>query len=144
VRMKAVVWDGEELGAKFREEEIPADLMDKALEVRGKLIDAVADEDDAVMNKYLEGQEISIEEIKRCARAATIGGKIVPVFAGSAFKNKGIQPMLDGVIDYLPCPLDIPPVKGLDPSDSAVSLQRKPEFQEPFSALAFKILTDPF
>jgi elongation factor G len=144
ITMKAYIWEGEELGAKFRQEECPANLVEKCTALRNKLIDAVAEEEDAVMNKYLEGQEISIEEIKRCARAATIKNRIVPVFAGSAFKNKGVQPMLDGVIDYLPCPLDIQNVQGTDPNDDAVKMERPPDSKAPFSALAFKILTDPY
>jgi elongation factor G len=144
VTMKAYVWHGEELGAKFSEAPVPDDLRAKCEDLRTKLIEAVAEEEDEVMSKYLEGQEISIEEIKRCARKATIANKVVPVFAGSAFKNKGVQPMLDGVIDYLPCPLDIPNVQGTDPSNEETKLERPPDAKAPFSALAFKILTDPY
>ena len=144
ITMKAIVWEGEDLGASFKEIEIPEDMMDECKRLREKLIDAVAEQDDEIMNKYLEGTELTIEEIMSCARKATLGLKIVPCFGGSAFKNKGVQPLLDAVIDFLPSPLDVPPIEGHDVKDEEKKIIRKAEFKEPFSALAFKILTDPF
>ena len=114
--MKAYVYDDETLGAKYRIDDIPADLMDKAKEYREKMLDAVAEFDDQVMEKYLNGQSLTEEEIRRVMRAGTITMKVIPVLCGSAFKNKGVQQLLDGVVDFLPSPLDIPPVKGIDPN----------------------------
>ncbi len=143
VSMKAYVYDDETLGAKYKIEEIPADLLDKAKEYREKMLEAVAEFDDQVMEKYLNGQSLTEEEIHRVIRAATIKMKVTPVLCGSAFKNKGVQQLLDGVVEYLPSPLDIPAVKGLDPNTNK-ELERKPADTEPFSALAFKIMSDPF
>ena len=143
VSMKAYVYDDETLGAKYKIEEIPADLVDKAKEYREKMLEAVAEFDDHVMEKYLNGQSLTEEEIKRVIRAATIKMKVTPVLCGSAFKNKGVQQLLDGVVDFLPSPLDIPAVKGLDPNTNK-EVERKPADSEPFSALAFKIMSDPF
>jgi elongation factor G len=143
VSMKAYVYDDETLGAKYRIEEIPADLVDKAKEYREKMLEAVAEFDDHVMEKYLNGQSLTEDEIKRVIRAATIKMKVTPVLCGSAFKNKGVQQLLDGVVDFLPSPLDIPAVKGLDPNTNK-EVERKPADSEPFSALAFKIMSDPF
>ena len=143
VSMKAYVYDDETLGAKYKIEEIPADLLDKAKEYREKMLEAVAEFDDQVMEKYLNGQSLTEEEIHRVIRAATIKMKVTPVLCGSAFKNKGVQQLLDGVVDYLPSPLDIPAVKGIDPNTNK-ELERKPADTEPFSALAFKIMSDPF
>jgi elongation factor G len=143
VSMKAYVYDDETLGAKYRIEEIPADLVDKAKEYREKMLEAVAEFDDHVMEKYLNGQSLTEDEIKRVIRAATIKMKVIPVLCGSAFKNKGVQQLLDGVVDFLPSPLDIPAVKGLDPNTNK-EVERKPADSEPFSALAFKIMSDPF
>jgi elongation factor G len=143
ITMKAVVWEDESLGAKFHEEEVPAALKEQAEEYREKLLEAAADGDEALMEKYLEGKAISEGELRRGIRGATLELKIVPVLCGSAFRNKGVQPMLDAVVDFLPSPLDIPPVKGVEPrSDKAA--ERPAKDDAPFSALAFKIMTDPF
>ncbi|MGE5216689.1 MAG: elongation factor G [Chloroflexota bacterium] len=143
VTMKAVVWEEESLGAKFHEEPISAQLQSQAAEYREKLLEAVADSDEAVMEKYLEGKEISEAELRNAIRRATLSLKIVPVVCGSAFRNKGVQPMLDAVVDYLPSPLDIPPVKGTEVGNSEPA-ERPAKDDAPFSALAFKIMTDPF
>jgi elongation factor G len=143
VTMKAVVWEDESLGAKFHEAEIPADLQEQAEEYREKLLEAAADGDEAVMEKYLEGKEISEAELRKGIRGATLALKIVPVVCGTAFRNKGVQPMLDAVVDYLPSPVDIPPIKGVEPGTDKVE-ERPANDDAPFSALAFKIMTDPF
>jgi len=144
VEMRAILWHDETMGAKYSVEEIPADLLDKAKEFRQHLIEAVADSDDALMEKYLEGQEPTVAELKSAIRKATIGMKIFPVLMGSSFKNKGVQTLLDAVIDFLPSPLDIPPMVGHDPEDPEKELIRRPDDNEPFAALGFKIMTDPF
>ncbi len=144
VEMKAILWHDETMGAKYSVEEIPANLLDKAKEFRQHLIEAVADSDDAVMEKYLEGEDPTLDELKSAIRKATIGMKIFPVLMGSSFKNKGVQTLLDAVVDYLPSPLDIPPMIGHDPEDPEIEIIRKPDDNEPFSALGFKIMTDPF
>ncbi len=143
VTMKGFYYDDETLGAKYKIAEIPPDMVDKAKEYREKMIEAVAEFDDHVMEKYLNGQSLSEEELRRCIRAGVIAMKITPVLCGSAFKNKGVQQLLDGVVDYLPSPVDIPPVKGIDPN-SGKEVERKPSDNEPFAALAFKIMSDPF
>ena len=143
VSMKAIVWEDESLGAKFHSEAIPADLMAQAGEYREKLLEAAADSDEAIMEKYLEGKEISESELRQAIRQGTLSLKIVPVVCGSAFRNKGVQPMLDAVVDYLPSPLDIPPVKGVEPGSTGVA-ERPAKDDAPFSALAFKIMTDPY
>jgi elongation factor G len=143
ITMKAYVYDDETLGAKYKVEEIPADLVDKAKEYREKMLEAVAEFDDHVMEKYLNGQSLTEEEIRRVVRAGAITLKVTPVLCGSAFKNKGVQQLLDGVVDFLPSPVDIPAVKGLDPN-TGKEVERKPSDTEPFSALAFKIMSDPF
>ena len=143
ITMKAYVYDDETLGAKYKIEEIPADLMDKAKEYREKMLDAVAEFDDQVMEKYLNGQALTEDEIRRVIRAAAISMKVTPVLCGSAFKNKGVQQLLDGVVDFLPSPLDIPPVKCIDPNTDK-EVERKASDSEPFAALAFKIMSDPF
>ncbi|HEY6083914.1 MAG TPA: elongation factor G [Nitrospira sp.] len=143
ITMKAFVYDDETLGAKYKIEEIPADLVDKAKEYREKMLEAVAEFDDQVMEKYLNGQALTEDEIRRVVRAGTIAMKITPVLCGSAFKNKGVQQLLDGVVDFLPSPLDIPPVKCMDPNTNK-EVQRKASDSEPFAALAFKIMSDPF
>ncbi|HKT33723.1 MAG TPA: elongation factor G [Nitrospira sp.] len=143
ITMKAYVYDDETLGAKYKVEDIPADLVDKAKEYREKMLEAVAEFDDQVMEKYLNGQSLTEDEIRRVVRAGTIKMKVIPVLCGSAFKNKGVQQLLDGVVDFLPSPLDIPAVKGLDPN-TGKEIERKPSDSEPFSALAFKIMSDPF
>src|SRR5215470_18421625 len=141
--MKAYVYDDETLGAKYIINEIPADQLDRAKEYREKMLDAVAEFDDQTMDKYLNGEPLSEEEIRRAIRAGVISMKMTPILCGSAFKNKGVQQLLDGVVDFLPSPLDIPAVKGLDPN-TGKELERKPSDSEPFSALAFKIMSDPF
>src|SRR5215468_8931095 len=140
--MRALTWRGEtQKGEDYAIEEIPASLVDQANEYREKLIETLAEVDDAVLAKYLEGEELTVEEIKAGIRRATIGSKANPVLCGSAFKNKGVQPMLDAVVDYLPSPLDIPAVEGTA-TDGETPITRKPSVSEPFSALAFKIQTD--
>ncbi|PZM90849.1 MAG: elongation factor G, partial [Actinobacteria bacterium] len=142
IEMRALTWRGETVkGEDYTVEEIPADLVDKANEWREKLLETLAEADDAVMEKYLEGEELSVDEIRAGIRRATIANKINPVLCGSAFKNKGIQPMLDAVVHYLPSPLDVPAIEGTE-LDGATPAQRKPSVDEPFSGLAFKVQTD--
>ena len=143
ITMKAIVWEEETLGAKYHYEEIPDDLRDLAEEWREKMLEALADVDEEIMMKYLEGEEITEEEIKRVLREGTIGLKFFPMLCGAAFKNKGVQPLLDAVVDYLPSPLDIPPVKGINPKTGEEE-ERPASYDAPFAALAFKILTDPY
>ncbi len=143
VRMKGYFYEDETLGAKYKVDEIPQDLLAQATEYREKMLDAVAEFDDQVMEKYLNGHPLTEAEVMRAIRAATISMKITPVLCGSAFKNKGVQQLLDGVVDYLPSPLDIPPVKGVEPN-SGKEVERKSDDAEPFAALAFKIMSDPF
>ncbi len=142
IRMKAIYWDEASQGMKFELRDIPADLLAKAREWREKMVESAAEANEEMMNKYLEEGELSEAEIKQCLRIRTIAGEIVPMLCGSAFKNKGVQAMLDGVIDYLPAPTDIRPVKGELP-DGSIG-ERKASDDEPFSGLAFKIMTDPF
>jgi elongation factor G len=142
VRMVGVVWDDETLGAKYHDIEIPADLKDQAKEYRERLIEAAVELDDEVMTAYLEGKEPDEATLKRLIRKATISSAFFPVLCGSAFKNKGVQPLLDAVVDYLPSPLDVPPIKGIDPKGNEVV--RRPSDTEPLSLLAFKIMDDPF
>ncbi len=144
VSNNAIIWQDESLGAKFDIVEIPDDLKEQAKEYREKLIEKVVEEDDTIMEAYLDGKEPSIEELKKCIRAGTIKGNFVPILTGSAFKNKGVQPLLDAVIDFMPSPKDVESVKGVDVKDEATELTRKCDDDEPFSALAFKIMTDPF
>ena len=143
VRMKAIVWSGEELGAKFDVVDIPADLMDQAKEYHEKLIEAAVETDDAMLEAYLEGKHPSVEQLMACIRKGTIAAKFVPVLLGTAFKNKGVQPLLDAVIDYLPAPNDLPEVKGTKPGTDEPMVRQKTD-DEPFSALAFKIMNDPY
>ena len=143
IKMKAVIWDAETLGASFHEEDIPADLADKAQEYHEKLIEMAVEQDDAAMEAYLEGEEPSAATLKACIRKGTIAGEFVPVLCGTAFKNKGVQPMLDAVVDFLPSPVDIGDVKGKK-VDSDEDDSRPAEDDAPFSALAFKIMNDPF
>lgn len=142
VKMKAIFWDEASQGMKFEYAAIPAELEASANEWREKMVEAAAEADEKLMNQYLEGQALSEEDIKRGLRARTLASEIVPMLCGSAFKNKGVQAMLDAVVDYLPSPIDIPPVKGHDDDDAEVN--RKPEDQEKFAALAFKLMSDPF
>jgi elongation factor G len=142
IKMKAILWDEASQGMKFTYEDIPADLRDVAQEWREKMIEAAAEANEELMNKYLEGGELSEDEIKRGLRIRTIAGEIQPMLCGSAFKNKGVQRMLDAVVEFLPSPVDIPPVKGIDASDKPA--QRRADDAEKFAALAFKIMTDPY
>ena len=144
VSNNAIVWQDESLGAKFDIVEIPEDLKEQSAEYRLKLIEKAVEEDDSIMENYLEGNEPTIEELKLCIRKGTLNGSFVPVLTGSAFKNKGVQPLLDAVIDYMPSPTDVANVRGVDVNDDSKELTRKCEDNEPFSALAFKIMTDPF
>jgi len=143
VEMKAIIWDDESLGANFKVTEIPESELDLALEYREKMIEELSGNDDALMAKYLAGEKLTVAEIRSAIRTSTINIQICPVICGSAFKNKGVQNLLDAVIDYMPAPTDIPPITGLvEGSDDPVI--RKASDDEPFSALAFKIMTDPF
>ena len=141
IREKAIVWDGTELGATFHEEEVPADLVEAVGEARERAIEAAADVDEELMARYLEGETICVDALAKALRTATLSLRIVPVLCGSAFKNKGVQPLLDAVVDYLPSPLDVPPVEGRLPGKDE-TIARKADDNEPFSALAFKIATD--
>jgi elongation factor G len=143
VTMKAYVYDDETLGAKYKVDEIPADLLGRAKEYRDKMLDAVAEFDEQTMDKYLNGQSLTEEEIRRAIRAGVISMKVTPILCGSAFKNKGVQQLLDGVVDFLPSPLDVESVTGIDPNTEQ-EVKRRPSDSEPFAALAFKIMTDPF
>ena len=143
LKMKALRWKDESLGAEFTEEEIPADMADQAAEFRHKMLETAVEMDDAAMEAYLDGKEPSRETLISCIRKGVLGSKFVPVLCGASFKNKGIQPLLDAVVDYLPSPLDVPPVTGVKP-ESDEELVRKSSDEEPFAGLAFKIMTDPF
>ncbi|HEU0205685.1 MAG TPA: elongation factor G [Pseudolysinimonas sp.] len=150
VEMNAKTWRGDakgdvEMGAKYAIEEIPADLLEKAQEYRHVLIETVAESDDALLERYLEGDtDFSVAEIKAAVRKLTIASELYPVFCGSAFKNRGVQPMLDAVVDYLPSPIDMPAIEGHDVRDEEKIIERHADANEPFSALAFKIMTHPF
>ena len=143
VKMQAVVWKDESLGAEFEYTDIPADLKDKADEYREKMLELAVEADDDMMEKYLAGDELSEAEIKACIRKGTIALQFVPVLCGSAFKNKGVQTLLDAVVDYMPSPLDVPAIAGID-AKTEEEITRKSSDDEPFSALAFKIMNDPF
>ena len=143
VTMKATVWEDESLGAKFHDEAIPAAMQAQAEQYHDKLLETAADCDEAIMEKYLEGKAISEAELRKALRQGTLSLKIVPILCGSAFRNKGVQPMLDAVVDYLPSPLDIPPLNGVVPGTEKVEV-RPARDDAPFAALAFKIMTDPF
>jgi elongation factor G len=143
VRMKARIWDDESLGAKFEDIDIPADLLDEAKKYREMMIEAAVDLDDDAMTAYLEGKEPDEATLRKLIRKAVIGGVFFPVLCGSAFKNKGVQSLLDAVVDYLPSPIDVPPIHGINP-DNGEEVVRHSSDSEPFSALAFKIMDDPF
>jgi len=143
VKMKALIWQDEELGAKWDEVDIPADQIDEANQYREELLETIATSDDAFMEKYLAGEEVTEEDIKRALRAGTLAFDFVPILCGSAFKNKGVQPMLDAVVDFLPSPLDIAPATGTNAKGDE-ELVRKADENGPFAALAFKIVADPF
>ena len=142
VEMNAVMYY-DDLGQEYGVEDIPADLRDQAETYRAELLEAIADQDDAVMEKVLEGEEVSMEEIKACIRKATIANAMVPVICGTSYRNKGVQKLLDAVVDYLPAPTDVPAIKGINPKTEQ-EVERHSSDEEPFSALAFKIATDPF
>ena len=144
IKMKAIYWNDDDKGTTYREEEIPAELMDLAEEYRSNMIEAAAEANEELMNKYLEGGELTIEEIKAGLRQRTIACEIVPAVCGSSFKNKGVPLVLDAVIDYLPAPTEIPPIQGVNPDNEEQIDERHASDDEPFSALAFKIATDPF
>src|SRR5947209_9948719 len=144
VRMQAVVWRDETLGSEYDITDIPADLVEKAKEYREKMIEAISEFDDKLFEKFIEGHGVSNEEIKSGLRKATIALKIFPVICGTAFKNKGVQTMLDAIVDYLPSPLDVPPIEGADVDDPEKVLVRHASDKDPFAALVFKIMTDPF
>ena len=144
IKMQAIVWREETLGAKFVYEDIPEDLKDKSETYKEKLVEAVVELDDSVMEKYLDGEYPSEDVIKELIRKGTIQSKFVPVLCGSAFKNKGVQPMLDAVVDYLPSPIEVPAIKGVKYDNEEEAITRKSSDNEPFAALAFKIMNDPF
>ena len=142
--MKAILWKDESMGAEYVVEEIPEELKKKAAAFHNQLVETVSETDDDLLHKYLEGETPTTEELKKGLRNATIALKLFPVICGTAFKNKGVQPLLDAVVDNLPSPVDIPPVHGLNPENAEQTVERKAADNEPFSALAFKIMTDPF
>ncbi len=144
LRMVAFVWTDDATGNQFQELAIPAELADDATIARERLVEALASEDEDLLAAYMDGQELSLDALKAVARRCAISGAVVPVFCGSAFKKKGVQPLLDAVIDYLPSPLDLPAVEGRDPANEAKALHRRADDAEPFCALAFKIQSDPF
>jgi elongation factor G len=143
LKMRSIVWKDESLGAEFKYDNIPADMLEKANEYHAKLVEAVVEMDDAVMEAYLSGDEIAVADLKKCIRKGVIAGKLVPVFCGSAFKNKGVQPLLDGVVDFLPSPVEITPATGINLKDeSEISIEAKDDAK--CVALAFKVMNDPF
>ena len=144
IEMKLAVWDGESLGAKFELVDIPTDILDEANAARDNMLELLSDNNESIMEDYLEGKEIERDTIIEAVRVQTIDLNIVPVLCGSAFKNKGVQLLLDAVVRYLPSPLDIPPVSGVSPDNEEEIMSRKADDKEPLSALAFKIMTDPF
>jgi len=144
VSMKAIIWKDEAMGAMYDVTDIPADLQDQAEELREKLLDSVLVYDEALMESYLEGNEIPVEALKACIRKAVMDIEVIPVLAGTAFKNKGVQTLLDAVIDYMPAPTDVPAIKGVDPDDETKEDTRPSSDEAPFAALAFKVMNDPF
>ena len=144
LNMKAILYNDSSLGAHFEYSDIPKDMVEKAEEYRHHLIEEVASYDDSLLEKYLEGEELNPEEIAKAIRAATLDGSMIPTMVGSAFKNKGVQRLLDAIIAYMPSPLDLPPIEGHDVDDNEKTLTRKADEDEPFAALAFKIMTDPY
>ena len=142
IKMKAIYWDKDSMGVQFEEKDIPADLQDQATEYREQMLEAAAESSEELMDEYLENGDLSAEQVKSAIRALTIANEIVPVMCGSAFKNKGVQAMLDGIVDYLPSPVEVPAIQGIDAKENEV--ERPSSDEEPFSALAFKIATDPF
>lgn len=149
VEMRALVWPGDSkgdvtMGAKYEVQEIPADLKDRADEYRQQLLETVAESDEELLEKFFGGEELSIAEIKGAIRKMTVAGELYPVLCGSAFKNRGVQPMLDAVVDYLPSPLDVPAIEAHDPKDEEKVIERHPDANDPFAALAFKVAVHPF
>ena len=142
LEMNALVWTSEDLGASWDVVDIPADMVDQAEEYRHELVDLLSEFDENILEKYVDDQDVSAEDLRAALRAGTLSGHCVPILTGSAFKNKGVQPLLDAVIDYLPSPLDLPPVEGVHPR-SGDTVERRVDDEEPFAALAFKIMTDP-
>jgi len=142
--MKAIIWNEETLGAEFETEDIPEELKKKANAFRNQMVETIVESDDELLHKYMEGENITPEELRQALRRSTIALKLFPVICGSAFKNKGVQPLLDAAVDFLPSPIEIPPVEGLDPDHPDKKVIRKADDTEPLSALAFKIMTDPF
>ena len=142
IAQKAIVWKDETLGAEFSVEPIPAAMEAQVAEYRDKLLETVAEHDETLLEKYLQGEPVGEDAIRKAIREATIRLKLVPVLCGAAFKNKGVQPLLDAVVDFLPSPLDVPPIRGLDPKGNTV--ERLPQADQPFAALAFKIMSDPY
>jgi elongation factor G len=143
INMKAIVWQDDTMGAEYLTEEIPAELKKKADAFHAQLVESIAENDDEILHKFLEGEEISADALRASLRKSTIALKVFPVVVGTAFKNKGVQPLLDAVVDYLPSPLDVPETHGTDPNNGE-QIFRKPDDKAPFSALAFKIMADPF
>jgi elongation factor G len=143
INMKSIVWNDDTMGAEYITEEIPAELKKKAEAFHAQLVESIAENDDEILHKFLEGEEITADELRSSLRKSTIALKVFPVVVGTAFKNKGVQPLLDAVVDYLPSPLDVPETHGLDP-DNGEKIFRKADDKEPFAALAFKIMADPF
>jgi elongation factor G len=144
IEMRAIIWNDETMGAKYEVESVPADLQKKAEAFRMQLIETVAEHDDDMLHKFLEGETPTAEELKAALRKATIAMQVFPVLCGSAFKNKGVQTLLDAVVDFLPSPLDVPPVEGIDPDDQSVILTREASDDAPFSALGFKLINDQY
>ncbi|RZI45579.1 elongation factor G [Rickettsiales endosymbiont of Peranema trichophorum] len=143
IEMRAIIWEDESLGAKYSYADVPSDMLEKANEYRAKLVEAAVEVDDQVMESYLAGEEIPVDVLKRCVRKGTVSAKFVPVLCGSAFKNKGVQPLLDAVVDFLPSPVDIPPTRGID-GDTKEVVEVEPNDSGKFLALAFKVMNDPF
>ncbi|HAD87791.1 MAG TPA: elongation factor G, partial [Rhodospirillaceae bacterium] len=144
VKNKAVIWKDESLGAEFEYKDIPEDLAEQAAEYREKLIETAVEQDDDAMEAYLEGNEPDEATLKKCIRQGTLAGDFVPVLTGSAFKNKGVQPLLDAVVDFMPAPTDVAAIKGVAADDEEKEIERNNSDEEPFAALAFKIMNDPF
>src|SRR5690606_23908537 len=144
VEMRALVWEGDSkgdvtMGAKYDVQEIPAELKEKAEEYRQALLETVAETDDVLLEKFFGGEELTVAEIKGAIRKLTIASEVYPVLCGSAFKNRGVQPMLDAVVDYLPSPVEVPAIEAHDPKDEEKIIERRPDAADPFSALAFKV-----
>ena len=144
IKNKAIIWKEEKLGAEFDETDIPDEFKEKSAKARNELIELIVEQDNEIMEKYLNGEMPTEDEIKKCIRKGTVAFSFVPVLCGSAFKNKGVQPLLDAVVDYLPAPNEVLPAKGVNPKDKEEEISRKSSDEEPFSAIAFKIATDEF